>query len=302
MPVLNKGINVTDYASVIKDLGLFNIKFQKVNDLASNKSEFNRYHLEAYDGNSVYPLAKTRTVSDKFKLLQTQDIQNAINLVVENNNGIEVVYANQYNHGELVEIQLSLTNSKFSSKIPAIGDIEPSIFMLLPVYGSVKIVTATMQLFCSNQIPSLANDPMNQFISINHTKDIYKDLQNSILNLSNLEHSMKEQISKLESFSSVEADDEDFEKFAVEVFDLDTGKLEKSKTYKKLRQIYEEAPNSQPGTLLGCLNSVTRYYAERPYKKNPNLSNLPSSPAYKKSKLALELCSNINRLGWEYLG
>lgn len=301
MALLNKGILVNDYTTVINDLGLSDFHFQKVNNPSSNHKDFNRYHLEACYNKSIYPLAKTRSVTDKFIPLQPKDIQNAINLVVENNPGIEVVYANQYNYGERVEVQLSLINSKFSSNIEGIGDLEPSIFMLFPVYGSVKIVTSTMQLFCSNQIPSLANDPINQFISINHTKNIYEDLKQSILSLNDLENAMRNQIEKLEVFSSVEADDEDFEKFIVEVFNLDKSKLEKSKTMKKLRRIYEEAPNAQPGTLLGCLNSVTRYFSEKPYKKDVNLSNLPSSPAYKTSKFALELCSNINRLGWEYL-
>ena len=306
MTVSNKNIQVSDPTQVITELGLDGYVFNKVQNLSSVGNDFNRYHIEATNSEgTVYPLAKTKTVSANFNLLQPTDIQEVVNLLVQNNEGLEVVTANNYNHGGKVEIQFQLPEEyTIYSEVQGIGEIRPTLFSVFPVWGAVKFITATFQLYCSNQIPSLADDPLNQFIVLEHRKDILTQVKEQVLAFNSLHDLMRSQVEFLESLANVEADDEDFKEFITLVMGLDYEKVAegKSKKFKKLSELYLDAPNAAPGTLLGCLNSVTRYYAERPYKKNLMLSNLPSSPSYMKTRYALELCKNVSKFGWEYLG
>jgi hypothetical protein len=304
MTVLNKNINVQDPSTIIRDLGLQDTLFRKIVNLGSDGAEFNRYHIESEDAFG-YKNKFNKTVSKSFKLLQPSDIQEVVNILVENNEGLEVVTANCNNYGEKIDIQFQLPEEyTIISNVQGIGEVRPTLYSVFPVWGSVKFITATFQLFCSNQIPSLAGDPLNQFVILQHRKDILTQVKEQVLAFDNLHDLMKSQVEFLESLAKVEADDEDFHEFITQIFNLDKEKVAegKSKKYKRLQEIYTDAPNAAPGTLLGCLNTITRYYAEKPYKKSIMLSNLPSSPSYLTTQSAVALCKQIERLGWEYLG
>lgn len=314
MTILNKTINVQNPKTIIRDLGLGDYKFQKVENLSSDGKRINRFHVEAVNGISKYPLDKNKTVDEGFVLTQPNEIQEIVNILVEKNPGLRLITANNCNHGRQIDIQLSFPEEYIiKSDIDGIRDVIPTLFMTFNVHSVVKFIFSTVQLFCSNQIPTLKNDPLNKLIELNKRKSVLEQIYEQSFTFDKLHELMKNKVEELESFSSIPCSDENFENYAEYIYDFNynkEGKLTKksNELKERLNHIYYNAPNALPGTLLGSFNAVTNECATRKYKTDSWLSKLPTSKPYYTTQKALRVCKEIKRLeqaqsgyGWSLL-
>ena len=283
-------LSTLDFHGAWERLGLD--KWEPV--LVPDKESANRYRIEKYGEDEGRVLCVHRAVSSTFKPCKNTMLLE-LGKAIFDQDEFTLTQASLINHGEKIIIRARLNNiQNFSSDTCGIGDLEPSLNFIVPVAGTISIALTTVQLFCSNQIPVLRSNPLNQFFSMNHRTDLEEKIHEVTTKFGDIREVFLSQLKDLERYAESPLSDEGLLDFysvwAGCPSDVDFTEY-RPKMAATLQSYYDHAPNAAPGTLIGALNSVTHYLAMKKYRSNHTkaFSQLPSSPQYNQARKALKL-------------
>lgn len=285
-----------DFYSIFQQLGLH--QYEPV--LTPDKETENRYRIERSDSRKV--LENSRAVSKEFKILSNKKILEIGNRLLENNENLELVSASLKNYGENIFLNFKIKDFEVDNsleQIVGIGKVEPNITLNLPVIGGLQFIVTAVQLFCTNQVVGLSNNPLTSFVSIKHDKEIENKIDEVLLNYKNIEKHFNDILNKLSVFKEFNLSDEDYKNYLNVLFKVEDIEKNKPRLFKSLADKYVTAPNSCPGTLLGALNSVTNHIATNSYRSQElkHFSQLPTSTSYNLSKNAFKLANKLSLVG-----
>ena len=273
--------------------------------LVPDKEDANRYRIEKHGScdDKGRVLMVHRAVSKDFKPFKNTTLLQ-LGKTIFDNEDFSIEQASVINFGEKIIIKAKLNGYEgFGDSTPGIGDLQPYINFLIPVAGTMNIALTTVQLFCSNQIPMLQSNPLNRFFSLNHRSDLEEKAASIQVKFSSLRQTFTDQIEGLKHlhnkpFSAAGVDG--LMKYYAYLYrmDVETFEDKKLKLIDNLMDCYHNAPNADPGTMLGAFNSVTRYLVTKPYRESHTkyFKDLPTSPQYNFARRALKVANAAAQL------
>jgi len=261
-------------------------------NLVADKETENRYRIERSDTNKV--LANHRAVSKKFKVLPNNKILELGNALLSTNENLVITSASSKNYGEHIFLTAKIkdyVNTDYES-IKGIGQVEPNIYIDIPVLGNINLITSAYQVQCQNQVIALSSNPLTKALTIKKDEDA---IDSALLNFANIEQEFNNILNQLAIFKEFAITDEDYTNYLSTLYPVQNIEEDRPKLYKVLKDKYLNAPNSDPGTLLGAYNSITNHIATNNYKSNDlkYFSSLPTSANYNLAKKAYTICSNV---------
>lgn len=293
-----------DVDNLLDGLQLTGVTYRKEETYLSNGEPRGEYQIEAVGTEEgIVPLVTGKAVKERFTLLQPEVIErvarNLLSAEAEDGTRLELVKAVCSNYGERVDLQFTF-GKEYYSETTGLGKIQPHIYVTIPVWGSIRFALTMVQLYCTNQIPSLVSDPLTEVVVLYHNERITDNVEKVALDLTKVVHSIESQIDMLEQLASYDISNQQFDELVCFLFDVNFMKKSKSLIYKRLLDCYSNAPNAAPGCLLGFLNAVTRYYQVKPYRQsNYTLASLPHNEGYNMSRSCFKLCNKILKHGYE---
>lgn len=288
--------NTRDFNTIYEGLGLD--KYEPI--LVADKELANRFRIERSDNGIV--LKNNRAVSKSFKLLSNKKILEIGNALLTNNENLIITSASSKNNGEELFLTAKIKDFVVPNEIKeikGIGEIEPNLFISIPVIGGINFITTAFQIYCTNQVIALSSNPLTKATSIEHRDKLEEQIDKLLLNYQNIEKDFNDILNKLAVFKEFNLDDEDYSNYLSTLFKTENIEIDKPKLYKSLKDKYNNAPNSDPGNLLGAYNSITNYIATNNYKNSDlkYFSKLPTSNQYNLSKNAFKLADMLVKVG-----
>lgn len=261
-----------------------------------DKLEANRFRIERNDDHRV--LCPRRAFNEKFVPFSNERILRLGSAIFDGNPGLRIIDSASTNFGEKLVITAKVERFNLTSAVNGVGDIEPSMIMMFNMASPMaKIAFSYKQLFCDNQIPSLASDPLSKILELDSktTDDllienagklsgyITANVDLMLYTLELLGRTLINTRSIISLFS-----------LTFGIFDIEN---ERPKLAESLLNYYSEAPNAAPGTLLGGLNAITHYFAQFDHKtkRTARMSGLPTSGQNAKVKKAMRLVCEASK-------
>ena len=258
--------------------------------MIADKESAGRYRIERNDTNRVlYP---KKAFGENFYPMPNEGIYNVCNAIFQKNTNIKLTQAISDNYGETLQVLGRVSDVNCYSAAKGIGDIQAYIILQFNVSAKYpKLALSYNQITCTNQLPSLRNDPLSKVLDI-------KNMTSISSHVGKLNQYVIKEVQSMLDLLNVLAEITISTKSAITLFSLAFGihdiENEKPKLYDILMDKYDTADNASPGYLLGAINAVTNYFVDYEYKDNYSrtIANYPNSPASRIPKKALKICKD----------
>ncbi len=262
----------------------------------AEKISADRYRIERDDSNKV--LFPRRAFPESFKLFTNDRIFLIGDALFTHNPDLIITDAISSNYGEDLQIKAKFSK-KYHSQVKGIGEIEPSVILQFNLSKSnATLAFSYKQLLCENQIPSLRYDPISKVFGLKSSASDEAIISSCYMLKEYANTTVEEMLFRLERLGNTLITTQSAITLFSLVFRNPYIDIEKPKLCDELLELYFNAKNAAPNTLLGAVNALTNYFAHLDYDSNYNrvASYFPNNSNMSKIKKAMKHVTTASNL------
>ena len=281
-----------DFSTICRNLGRIGWEPEMVPD----KLTANRFRIERSDTRQV--LCPRRAFNEKFVPFTNERILRLGSAIFDSNPNLSVTSAASTDFGEKLLIKAKVTDKDLVSSVVGIGKVEPSLILVFNMASSMaKVAFTYKQLFCDNQIPSLAKDPLSKVLELDSKATDTLLIENSGKLAYYINDNVRVMMAFLEMLGKTLVTTRSIITLFSLAFNIPDIEKERPKLANVLLDYYESAPNAAPGTLLGGLNAITYYFVQYDYttRRVARMASLPNSGQNAKVKKAMKIICEASK-------
>lgn len=263
--------------------------------LVPDKEEADRYRIERTDDHRIlYP---RRAFNEKFVPFTNERISLLGTAIFDDNSTLNVKEVVSTGYGEKLLVKAKI-DIDLDSEVKGVGKIEPSLIMVFNAASpTAKLAFTYKQLFCDNQIPSLASDPLARVLELDNKATDELLIQNCGKLRGYIDANVHTMLNTLVTLGKTLVTTRSI----ITLFSLTFGvydiESERPKLVETLLDHYDNAPNAAPGTLLGGINAITHYFVQYDHKTQrlARMATLPTSTQNAKVKKAMKIVCEASK-------